>query len=272
VIPVWGWLKEYKASRCAHSGSLIKLPITSHLFSQESSCMKTASKKMSKGAFILNVVMTTLFFPAVTLLLAGMWQWTEGWIFGLWFSAMVLSSLVYLYLKDPELLAERSKAPGSDNQKGWDKVVLSATLLLAIVWLVIMPLDAKRFGWSPAFPLWLKVLGGLMLFPALFFIYRATVENTFLSTRVRIQSERKQRVISTGVYSFVRHPLYFGCVMMIVGSPMLLGSISGLIIGLIAIIILIGRIIGEEAMLVVELEGYTDYQKIVIYRLIPGIW
>jgi protein-S-isoprenylcysteine O-methyltransferase Ste14 len=227
---------------------------------------------MKKSTFIFNIVMTTLFFPAVTLLIAGTWQWIEGWIFGLWFSAMVLSNFVYLYLYDPDLLAERTKAPGSDNQKGWDKIVLIASMLLAVAWLVIMPLDAKRFGWSPSFPIWLKVLGGLLLAPALFLIFRATVENTFLSTMVRIQSERKQRVITTGVYGFVRHPLYLGCMMMILGAPILLGSTSGLVIGLIAIIILIGRIIGEEAMLVAELEGYAEYQKKVSYRLIPGIW
>jgi protein-S-isoprenylcysteine O-methyltransferase Ste14 len=227
---------------------------------------------MKKSTFIFNIVMTTIFFPAITLLLAGTWRWIEGWIFGLWFSAMVLANFVYLYLYDPELLAERTKAPGSDNQKGWDKLVLIASLLLAMLWLILMPLDAKRFGWSPIFPIWLKVLGGVMLIPALFFIFRATVENTFLSTMVRIQSERKQRVISTGVYGFVRHPLYLGCLLMLAGAPLLLGSVSGLVIGLIAIIMLLGRTLGEEAMLATELEGYTDYQKKVRYRLIPGLW
>lgn len=143
---------------------------------------------------------------------------------------------------------------------------------MAIVWFIIMPLDAKRFGWSPDFPLWLKFLGGVALLPALYLIYRATVENTFLSTMVRIQSERKQYVISTGVYGFVRHPLYLGCLFMIFGAPLLLGSLCGLGIGLIAFFALAGRIIGEEKMLVNELEGYEAYQKRVTYRLIPFIW
>jgi len=77
------------------------------------------------------------------------------------------------------------------------------------------------------FPVLLKVLGGVALLPSLYLIYRATVENTFLSTLVRIQADRKQQVISTGVYGFVRHPLYLGCLLMLIGAPLLLGSIYG---------------------------------------------
>ena len=141
-----------------------------------------------------------------------------------------------------------------------------------LAWFILMPLDAERFGWSPAFPVWLKVVGVAALLPALYFIYRATVDNTFLSTMVRIQTDRKQQVISTGVYSFVRHPLYLGVLLMLFGAPLLLGSIFGEIIGLIAVVVLVGRIIGEEKMLVNELEGYEDYKKKVKYRLIPFVW
>lgn len=143
---------------------------------------------------------------------------------------------------------------------------------MAIAWFVLMPLDAERFSFSPNFPVWLKVLGGAALLPALYLIFRATVENTFLSTLVRIQSDRKQQVISTGVYGFVRHPLYLGCLLMLFGAPLLLGSIIGLLIGLIALVVLVVRIMGEEKMLVNELEGYVAYQKKVTYRLIPLIW
>jgi protein-S-isoprenylcysteine O-methyltransferase Ste14 len=221
---------------------------------------------------IITCIATAIAFPAVTLLLAGDWGWIEGWIFGLWFAAMTISSIIYMYQHDPALLAERSRRPGADNQKRWDTYLLSAIYLIAILWLVIMPLDAKRFGWSPAFPMWLKVLGGLMLIPALYLILRATIENTFLSTRVRIQSERKQTVVSTGVYGLVRHPLYLGCLFLIVGAPLLLGSVVGLVISAIAVVILIVRILGEEKMLVSELEGYDEYKTKVKYRLIPFVW
>ncbi|HET6489609.1 MAG TPA: isoprenylcysteine carboxylmethyltransferase family protein [Syntrophales bacterium] len=227
---------------------------------------------MKAVRFIFGSLITVSFCPAVILSLSGNWRWLEGWIFSLWFDAMVLSNYAYMYWYDPALLAERSKAPGSDNQKTWDKYLIIGIYVLGIVWLVVMPLDAKRFGWSPSFPEWLKVLGGLILLPSLYLIYRATVENTYLSTLVRIQTDRHQRVISTGVYGFVRHPLYLGCLFMMIGAPLLLGSICGLIIGLIGVIVLAGRIMGEEKMLVNELEGYEEYKKKVKYRLFPHVW
>jgi protein-S-isoprenylcysteine O-methyltransferase Ste14 len=230
------------------------------------------TNKYTLTQLIVSCIMTAIFFPGLILLLGGDLGWVEGWLFGLWFAAMVLSSTIYLYFYDPALLAERSRAPGSGNQKRWDAYLLTAIYIIALIWLVILPLDARRFGWSPAFPLWLKVVGGVMLIPALYFIFRATVENTFMSTLVRIQSDRKQHVISTGVYGFVRHPLYFGCLLMMVGGPLLVGSGWGLIITAGALVLLVARIMGEEKMLVNELEGYDEYKTKVKYRLVPFVW
>jgi protein-S-isoprenylcysteine O-methyltransferase Ste14 len=230
------------------------------------------NNKMTDGRFIFGCITTTLIFPAVILFLSGDWLWPEGWIFSLWLDAMVLSNYVYLYRHDPALLAERSKRPGSENQQEWDKYVSIALCVVVVAWLIIMPLDARRYRWTPGFPLSLKVVGGLALLPSLFLIYRSTVENTFLSTLVRIQTERKQRVISTGVYGFVRHPLYLGCLLLCLGAPLLLGSLYGLIISLGAVLLLVGRILGEEEMLVKELDGYDEYAQKVKYRLIPFVW
>ncbi len=227
---------------------------------------------MSPGAFVLNCIFSLIFWPAAVLLLAGDWLWLEGWLFGLWMSAMILSVLVYTYFQDPALLAERTRRPGSGNQKAWDKYLLVGILLTAIIWLIVMPLDAKRFAWSPPFPVWLKAIGGLALLPALYLIFQSTAANTFMSTAVRVQAERKQRVISTGVYGLVRHPLYLGCVFLLFGAPLLLGSVIGLIISLIGAVSLVVRIIGEEKMLTEELEGYAEYRQKVKYRLIPFLW
>jgi protein-S-isoprenylcysteine O-methyltransferase Ste14 len=233
---------------------------------------QTPANKYTPAQFIIMCIATAIVFPGVTLLLAGDWGWVEGWIFGLWFDAMMLSILIYTYLYDPALLAERSKMPGSDNQKRWDTVLMTLILFTALLWLVIMPLDARRFEWSPDFPLGLKVLGGMALLPALFFMFRATTENTFLSARVRIQAERKQQVISTGVYGFVRHPLYLGCLLMMIGAPLLVGSVWGLVITGVGLVLLIVRIVGEEKMLSDELEGYQEYKTKVRYHLVPFVW
>jgi protein-S-isoprenylcysteine O-methyltransferase Ste14 len=89
---------------------------------------------------------------------------------------------------------------------------------------------------------------------------------------VRIQDDRKQNLVSTGVYGFVRHPMYLGGVLMFLGTPLLLGSIYGFIAGLVLSVLLIVRIVGEEVMLLRELEGYRDYCKKVRFRLVPFIW
>ena len=81
--------------------------------------MTAAGNKIPLGQFIARMAMTAVIFPSVIPLAAGNWRWLEGWIFALWFDPMVLFNVIYLYWKDPELLAERSKAPGSENQKRW---------------------------------------------------------------------------------------------------------------------------------------------------------
>jgi protein-S-isoprenylcysteine O-methyltransferase Ste14 len=230
------------------------------------------NQKPSTVRIVLNSLITILFFPALILLTSGDWLWLEGWIFSLWFVTMVLSATIYLTVRDPALLAERSRLRFAENQKPWDRYVLVSIYLLMSSWFIVMPLDARRFRWSPDFPAWLKVVGGLMLIPSLYLIFKSTADNTFASTMVRIQTERKQRVISTGVYGVVRHPMYAGAVLMMFGAPLLLGSICGLIIGAIAFGVLVGRITGEEKMLINELEGYSEYVKRVRYRLIPFVW
>jgi protein-S-isoprenylcysteine O-methyltransferase Ste14 len=170
------------------------------------------------------------------------------------------------------LLAERFKQPGTGNEKGWDRYFVYASQILFWAWIVIMPLDAKRFGWSPDFPMWLKNLGGIALLSAFFLLYRSFTDNTFLSPLVRIQTERKQRVVSTGVYSFVRHPMYLGAILLFMGTSALLGSQYGALIAAIFSLLLVARIIGEEKMLVEELEGYQEYKTKVKYRLLPLVW
>ncbi|NLI12399.1 MAG: isoprenylcysteine carboxylmethyltransferase family protein [Peptococcaceae bacterium] len=229
------------------------------------------TNSMTLGRIIFTLVYILL-FPALLLLLSGDWLWVEGWIFSVWFTALCFSTIIHLYRHDPALLAERYKKPGTGNQKGWDRYVVAGLLLGFIAWIVIMPLDAKRYGWTVYLPLWVKVLGFIALLLSFFFFYRSYADNTFVSALVRIQAERKQRVVSTGVYSIVRHPMYLGGILLFIGAPLLLGSLYGLIIGLAMFFLLAGRILGEEKMLVDELEGYEDYKKKVRYRLFPYIW
>lgn len=221
---------------------------------------------------IILAIFYILMCPILLLLLSGDWLWIEGWLFGIWFIILSLWSLVYLYRHDPALLQERFKKPGAADQKEWDKYWLYVFAIVLIIWFVIMPLDVKRFEWTTNFPFVFKIFGGLALIISYFFLYRAITDNPFASALVRIQRERGQHVVSTGVYGFVRHPMYLGALLLFIGTPLLLGSKYGLIIGAIISFLLVVRIIGEEKMLVEELAGYEDYQKKVKYRLIPFVW
>jgi len=225
--------------------------------------------KLSK---IISTLLYILVFPALLMLLSGDWCWTEGWIFSGWFTLLCFSTILYLYKNDPALLEERYKKPGTANQKGWDKYVVYGLMVGFLAWIIIMPLDARRFAWTPYFPLFFKIIGGIMLVFSFLLFYRSYTDNSFLSPLVRIQSERKQQVITTGVYGFVRHPMYLGGILLFFGTPMLLGSFYGILVGSILTILLIARILGEEKALSNELEGYNDYRKKVKYRLLPPVW
>ena len=199
-------------------------------------------------------------------------MWIEGWIFSIWWTTLYVAVFGYLYRNDPGLLTERLRRPGTGGEKRWDTYWVYGVEVGFFAWLAIMPLDAQRYKWSPPFPLWVQAIGVIGLVLAFFFMYRAYTDNPFLSALVRIQTERAQHVVSTGVYSFVRHPAYLGGILLFIGAPLLLGSLYGVLIGVAMSFYVVARIIGEEKMLVTELQGYTEYTKKVRYRLIPFVW
>ena len=210
--------------------------------------------------------------PALMLLLAGDARWIEGWLFAVWFIGLCATVIAWLYVKDPALLAERFRRPGSGGQSHWDRTWVHLMQLGFITWIVIMPLDARRFDWTPSFPWWVKAAGAALLLASSFLLFRAFHDNTFLSPLVRIQEERNQRVVSTGVYGFVRHPMYLGAALLFTGAPLLLGSAVGLAVGGLMTLLLAARIPREERLLTSELDGYTQYRRQVRYRLLPFLW
>jgi protein-S-isoprenylcysteine O-methyltransferase Ste14 len=213
-----------------------------------------------------------LAWPALQLWLSGDWRWVEGWLFGAWFVALCAACIAWLYRKDPALLAERYRRPGSGGQSRADELIVYGLVLGFVAWIALPALDARRFGWTPPLPTWVEAGGAILLLGAAFFLFRSFADNPFLSPLVRIQAERRQRVVSMGVYRVVRHPMYLGASLMFVGGPLWLGSAWGLLLGLGLVLLLALRIVGEEKLLARELEGYEAYRGQVRYRLVPGIW
>ena len=229
----------------------------------------SATVSLSK---LIGSAIYLLFFPVIIFLIAGDWRWIEGWVFSILFCGLSYATLLYLYFKDPALLNERFGSPIQENQKAWDKVVLVIFFLGFLAWIVIMPLDGKRFHWSPSFPLWLEIVGALLFVVAFAILFEALRENTFAAPVVKMQRERGQKVISTGLYALVRHPMYAGAVLLFLSAPFLLGSVYGLVVGFLLIVTIALRSLGEEAMLKEELEGYREYMNRVKWRLIPFVF
>jgi protein-S-isoprenylcysteine O-methyltransferase Ste14 len=213
-----------------------------------------------------------LFWPALMLLLAGDWSWPEAWIFGGWFVAVGASTIVWLSRRDPALLAERYRMPGTGGQSRRDLVVIYLVTVGFVAWIVLMPLDARRFHWTPRLPLAVELVGDLLLALSWLLLFRSFADNTFGSALVRVQRERGHRVVSTGVYGWVRHPMYLGATLMFVGGPLVTGAASALAVGLALSGLLAVRSLDEEELLTRELAGYDEYRRRVRYRLIPFVW
>ncbi len=205
-----------------------------------------------------------LFLPAGTL------AWPAGWVDLILLHGWLLIGIWLLLKYNPGLLQERLTI-SQPNQKAWDKVFLLLYELFLFVWLVLMPLDAVRFHWSQM-PLLLQVVGAMALVASFVFISLTFRENSFLSPTVRIQEERRQTVISSGPYHYVRHPMYAGGLLLFLGTPLLLGSWYGLLLVLVMLPGLAVRAILEERVLREELPGYAAYMAQVKYRLLPYVW
>jgi protein-S-isoprenylcysteine O-methyltransferase Ste14 len=183
------------------------------------------------------------------------------------------SPAIGLWLKrtNPELLAERMKSPFSTDQKLRDRVVIGAILLGMCLWLVFVGLDARRFGWSHA-PWWVEAIGAALILGAFYAWTGVLRENVFSTVTVRLQAERGQTVISTGLYAVVRHPMYADALFFMIGVPLLLGSWWGLLGVVLLMPLLALRVLGEEAMRMDGLPGYREYAAKVRFRLVPGVW
>ena len=215
------------------------------------------------GLAILFLVMASLLFlPARTF---AYWQ---AWVFlAVYFSASIAISL-YLITSDPALLARRMSGGPFAEKEPAQRVIMSITSL-AFVGLLVVPAIGHRLRWSELSPG--AALAGdvlvLLGWLGIFFVFK---ENSFSSATIELASD--QRVISTGPYAWMRHPMYAAALVMLLGIPIALGSSWGVLIVVAMLPVLIWRLLDEERFLVRNLPGYAEYQRRVRYRLLPPIW
>jgi protein-S-isoprenylcysteine O-methyltransferase Ste14 len=215
---------------------------------------------LSLGCFLL--------FLAVAMFLPAGIGWTEGWVFLLVFLLQMAMASLYLWRKNPDIFVARSKIHA--GTKGWDKVVL---VFLLLSFLAIYPLAGldSRYHWSSV-PPWLIVLGYVLLSLGMIGSVWAYRVNKFAEPGVRIQTERGHKVIDTGPYAIVRHPIYVAGFLIVAGTPLALGSLWALIPVAVASPTLIVRTAFEDRLLQDELGGYKEYASRVRYKLVPWVW
>jgi protein-S-isoprenylcysteine O-methyltransferase Ste14 len=226
--------------------------------------MKDLNKKAFGGLFFLLFVMAALLFvPAWTF---NYWQ---AWAFVAVFGASALAITLYLMKHDPKLLERRVYAGPTAEKESSQKIIQSITALGFIAMLVFPALD-HRFHWWLAVPFFAAVAGDVLVALGFLIIFLVYKENTFTSATIEVYPE--QKVVSSGLYGLVRHPMYVGGLVMFVGMILSLGSWWGLVMFALMMPALIWRIFDEETLLTKDLPGYAEYKNAVKYRLVPFIW
>jgi len=228
-------------------------------------CGVTISPNQKAIAALLIFVAAIM---ALLFVFAGTFHWWQGWTFLVFYLVPSIAITAYLMVNDPALLARRMRGGPTAENSATQKIIMSIVSVGFIGLLVVPALD-HSFGWSHM-PLAVTLAGDAMIligWIAVFVVFR---ENSFTSSTIEISDD--QRVISTGPYALVRHPMYAGAFIMLLGIPLALGSWWGLLVLAAMMPALIWRIFDEEKFLKDNLPGYLEYTALVRHRLIPRIW
>ena len=211
--------------------------------------------------FTLGVVLVgaLIFLPAGTLAFAGGWL-----LMGILFIPMFIAGIVMMIF-NPSLLASRLDAKEKEKEQS---VVLKLSGLMFILGFILAGLDF-RFGWVKL-PFAVNVIASVVFIVAYVLYAEVLRENTYLSRTIKVVEG--QKVVSTGLYGIVRHPMYFATILLFMSIPLVLGSVISFAVFLAYPFIIVARIKNEEEVLSRELDGYDEYKKKVKYRMLPFIW
>ena len=224
--------------------------------------MKLALQTIASGVFGLALFAVTLFWPA------GTFHYWQAWVFIAVFMATTMVPSIYLAVRDPAALQRRLHGGPTAETRIVQKIIIWAVTGSAFAAFVLSALD-HRFGWSNV-PFAVVVLGNVLVAVGLILAQAVVFQNSFAGASIQVEDD--QPLVSTGLYGLVRHPMYFGAVLMMFGTPLALGSYWALLVSIVSIPIFGARIADEEKMLRAELDGYDEYMQKVPYRLLPYVW
>jgi protein-S-isoprenylcysteine O-methyltransferase Ste14 len=224
--------------------------------------MKIAVQSLASALFGVAFFAALLFWPAGTL---DYWQ---AWVFIAVFIVSTMVPSIYLAVKDPAALQRRMKAGPMAESRALQKLVITGTILAVVAVLVSSALD-HRFGWSNV-PTPIVIVGNILVAVGLGIAQLVVIQNSYAAATITVEED--QKVVSTGLYGLVRHPMYVGTLIMMIGTPLALDSYWALLATVLALPVLAARIDDEEKMLRQELDGYEEYTHKVHYRLVPGVW
>jgi protein-S-isoprenylcysteine O-methyltransferase Ste14 len=199
---------------------------------------------------------------------AGTTQYWQAWVYVSIFLGASALTTFYLMKKDRALLARRMRGGPMFEKEGTQRIIMVFTSLGFIALLVVPALD-RRFGWS-AVPVWAVVLGDLLVAIGFYLIFLVYRENSFTAATIEVAPD--QKVIATGPYAIVRHPMYASGSLYIIGTPLALGSYWGFVALAAMMPFLLWRLVDEERILTRDLPGYTEYRQRVRHRLVPMVW
>jgi protein-S-isoprenylcysteine O-methyltransferase Ste14 len=212
-----------------------------------------------RGFIVLGIL---VFLPAGTL---SYWQ---GWAFFATFAVCSTALTLYMALYDEKLLERRLRSGPRAETRASQKIIIVLVMLGSIAFLVFPVLD-HRFGWSPV-PPYVSIIGNGLIVLGYLFIFFVIRENSYAASTIQVAED--QRVVSTGPYALVRHPMYAGALLLIIGMPLALDSWYG-VLGIFGFVpVLIWRLSDEEGFLTGHLPGYAEYKGKVRWRLIPGLF
>jgi protein-S-isoprenylcysteine O-methyltransferase Ste14 len=224
--------------------------------------MKTALQVTATSVLSFGLFALALFWPA------GTFDYWQAWVFLGIYAALSVIYTVYMGVTNPAALRRRMNAGPQHESRPVQKVIIAGVVLAFAALLVVSGLD-HRFGWSNV-PTPVVALGNLMVVVGLSIAMLVVFQNSYAAANITVETD--QTVVSTGLYGLVRHPMYFGALIMLIGIPLALGSFVALLIDVLCVVLFAARILDEEKALTQDLTGYREYTDKVHSRLVPGVW